>query len=242
LAHKQGKSTVFEILATRIFPYFAIAVFIFGTGWRIRHWIKGEKPKLTLFPVVSSRFQAVAEIGKEVVIFKSLLKSNRKLWIGTWIFHAGIAVILVGHTRLVADWLASWTAGADPSEGFASFLDVISKGIGVIVVLAALFLLARRIFLKKVSEISSWEDYFMVTLLLAIAATGDALRFFGHVNQSEIREYVRGLIAIRPVPAPENPVFILHFFLAQVLLVVAPFSKFMHIPGIFFSKILVMRQ
>jgi hypothetical protein len=73
-------------------------------------------------------------------------------------------------------------------------------------------------------------------LIPAVALTGDLMRFGSHFDLNQAREYAAGQFSLRRGPAPAGPRFLLHLLLAQILIMYIPFSKFMHIPGGFFSK------
>jgi len=66
-----------------------------------------------------------------------------------------------------------------------------------------------------------------------------ALRFSTEFDLNETRAYFRALLAFRPAIVPSNPLFALHFILGQVLIALIPFSKVMHMPGVFLSKSLI---
>jgi nitrate reductase gamma subunit len=72
--------------------------------------------------------------------------------------------------------------------------------------------------------------------------TGDILRFGTHFDLNQTREYFAGLVTFQSVAVPSNPYFLLHFFLGQVLIMWIPFSKFLHIPGVFYSKSLLYQR
>jgi len=82
----------------------------------------------------------------------------------------------------------------------------------------------------------------MWILLLLIIITGDAMRYFTHYDVSVTREYFASLFSFGATKVPHDPLFLLHFFLAQLLLIYLPFGKFLHIPGIFFSKSLIAKD
>jgi nitrate reductase gamma subunit len=225
-----------------VMPFITVAVFLGGIAWRIRRWVKGARPKLTLFPAADSKRKVWEDVFKEVLAFKSLFTANRSLWAGTWVFHAGLALILVGHARVVTDFPVLWAAlGMETAQadlmGF-----VLGGGAGVIVLAMGLYLLARRLLVRSVSEISSTEDFLILGLMLAVVLSGDALRFLTHFDLNQSREFFRGLVTLKAAPAPSHPLFLLHFFLGQTLLLIVPFSKFLHIPGIFFSRPLILQQ
>jgi len=69
---------------------------------------------------------------------------------------------------------------------------------GVVLLLAALFLLARRIFDKKVVYISQAADYFPLFLIIAIAATGISMRYFTKVDIIGVKTLTMGLVTFHP--------------------------------------------
>jgi nitrate reductase gamma subunit len=93
-----------------------------------------------------------------------------------------------------------------------------------------------------VRQISSFEDYASIALVLAVVLTGDIMRFGSQFDLNPVREYFKALFYLRSAPVPSDPWFLLHFFLAQLLIMYIPFSKFLHIPGIFYSKLLLWQK
>lgn len=105
-----------------------------------------------------------------------------------------------------------------------------------IVLLAALFLLARRIFDAKVSYISLLADYFPLFLIIGIAATGIAMRYFTKVDITGVKEFTMGLVTFHPViPPGVGGLFYAHVLMVSVLFAYFPMSKLMHAGGIFLS-------
>ena len=97
-------------------------------------------------------------------------------------------------------------------------------------------LLVRRLTLKRVAEISSPSDYFALILILAVILTGDALRFMSNLDVVQMREYFSGLLTFSYKGLPETKWFTTHYLLAQLLIMYIPFSKILHMGGIFFTQ------
>jgi len=107
---------------------------------------------------------------------------------------------------------------------------------GIVLLLAALFLLARRLFDAKVSYISLAADYFPLFLIIGIAATGIAMRYFTKVDIVGVKEFTMGLVTFHPViPAGVGGLFYSHVFMVSVLFAYFPMSKLMHMGGVFLS-------
>ena len=106
------------------------------------------------------------------------------------------------------------------------------------IVLALLFLLARRFSNPQVRYISLANDYFPLFLLLAIALTGILMRFFlrSNVDIEAIKQLALGLVTFHPtIVADISALFYVHLFLVCTLLAYFPFSKLMHMGGVFLS-------
>jgi nitrate reductase gamma subunit len=180
-------------------------------------------------------------IIKEVLLFDSLFRTNRSLWGGTWVFHVSLLLILAGHARIVTDFPQIWNLLGIRISDVHSLEYLLGGGAGIMVLAMGIYLMARRLVVQRVSEISTREDYLVLCLLLAIILSGDALRFFTGFDATQSRAFFRALILFQSLPVPSHPLFLIHFFLAQLLLIVVPFTKFMHIPGIFLTKSMLLK-
>ena len=232
---------IFELLIGKIMPFVTLAILIVGLVYRVSRWQKAAVGNIALFPSASSRGSLFTKVIAEVVFFKSFRNEDRALWIRTWLFHASLLLIILGHTRLITDWPLRVLLGlsADTVHAISAW----GGGIcGVVALVTCLALLNRRFALQRVREISTGEDYYVLILLLFILITGNALRFFAHFDIAVAQAYFTTLFSSRPTLVPHDPLFLLHFFLVQLLLIYLPFGKFLHIPGIFYSRTLLAKD
>jgi nitrate reductase gamma subunit len=79
-------------------------------------------------------------------------------------------------------------------------------------------------------------DYFALGLLLGLAITGVIMRYAAKVDLVGVKKLALGLVAFSP-QAPEEMGFLLsaHLFFMSALLAYFPFSKLMHMAGVFLS-------
>ena len=72
---------------------------------------------------------------------------------------------------------------------------------------------------------------------MAIGITGILMRYFFKTDVVAVKELALGLVTLHPmIPAtPISPLFYVHLFLVCVLFAYFPFSKLMHMGGIFLS-------
>ena len=101
---------------------------------------------------------------------------------------------------------------------------------------AVLFLLARRLFNQRLRYISLMNDYFPLFLILGVVLSGICMRYFDKTDIAQVKVFIMGLVHFSPV-APDgiSPLFFMHLAFVSVLLLYFPFSKLMHMPGVFFS-------
>ncbi len=234
--------TVIEILVGRIMPYITFIVFLWGIYFKIRQWNKAPQGKMTLYPASSTAGEKWKRIFKEILVFESLFKGNKVLWGGTWLFHATLALIIVGHSRVVTDFPLIWKALGMGTEDVNTFSHIVGGFAGVVILVMGIYLLFRRMSVQRVKEISDWEDYFMIGLILAIVVTGDIMRFVTHFDLAQSREYFTALVTFGRAAVPSDPAFLTHYFLGQLLVIYIPFSKFLHIPGVFYSKSILYQE
>jgi nitrate reductase gamma subunit len=75
----------------------------------------------------------------------------------------------------------------------------------------------------------------MLALLVAIAASGLAMKYLAHTDIVALKAFFLGLIAFDWQRLPADPVLLVHLALVAVLMIVFPMSKLLHAPGVFFS-------
>ncbi|NIN69831.1 MAG: hypothetical protein GTO63_35150 [Anaerolineae bacterium] len=74
-------------------------------------------------------------------------------------------------------------------------------------------------------------DYVLLILLIAIAVTGNYMRFFMHIDVEAYRAFFSNLFHLRFDVPVRNTTFLLHFLLVQAFLIYFPFSKLVHVIG-----------
>ena len=231
-----------KIFVGDIMPYITLIVFLSGITYKILKWSKAAQGKMTLYPPPSTPGEKWRKITKEILIFQNLFEGNKPLWVGTWVFHASLALILIGHLRVVTDFPLLWQTlgmGKEDVDMLSHFLGGLA---GLVILIMGIYLLLRRVTVQRVKEISDGEDFFILVLILGIIITGDVMRFVTHFDLTQSREYFAALFTFSRASVPNDPAFLLHFFLGQLLIIYIPFSKFLHIPGVFFSKSIIYQE
>ncbi len=226
-----------------ILPYVTVLVFVIGMGYRFYSWVKTPQPgEMTLFPAPSSGNGTLWAIVKNSFFFPGLFKGDRSLWMASWIFHAALGLIIVGHLRVFTGLfdriLISMGVNVDTMSATSG------GAAGIIIMVAALWLLVRRFLQKRVREISNFSDFFALLLVIAIIYTGNYMRFGTHFDLEITRSYFAHLatFSLVGIKLPQSGMFWTHFLLVQMLIMYIPFSKILHFGGIFFTQSLIQKS
>jgi len=75
----------------------------------------------------------------------------------------------------------------------------------------------------------------MLVLLLAIGASGLAMKYVFRTDVVAVKAFFLGLMRLDWQELPAEPVLYAHLLLVVMLMIVFPFSKLLHAPGVFFS-------
>jgi nitrate reductase gamma subunit len=206
--------------------YTATALLVGGLAYKIRQYAKTPAPlKIPTTPAPVTRSGVVLRMGREVVFFESLFRSNKWIWIFGYLFHFGMFLALARHIRYFQNPVWTWVDLIQPFGMYAGF--AMAAGL--------LGLWARRFLVDRVRYISALSDHLMLALLVAIAATGLSMDFIAHTDIVQLKSFFLGLMVFNWQPIPEDPLLLLHLGLVATLMIIFPISKLLHAPGVFFS-------
>ncbi len=210
-------------------------------------WIKSSR--------LDNPHDTLGVIGRmvlEVLFFRSLFRNTRTeltgrsnrvvygadkwLWLGGMAFHWTFLVIILRHLRFFIEPVPSFVLLMQELDGFMQVGVPVTYASGFILLGALGFLFLRRVYIPQVRYISLINDYFPLFLIIGIGTTGVLLRHIIKTDVVGIKELAMGLISFHPVvPDGVHYLFYGHLFLVTVLLAYFPFSKLLHMPGVFFS-------
>jgi len=206
--------------------YSAMAILVGGVGYKC--WVYARTPqplKIPIPPAPTTRRGVVLRMLVEVTLFRALFRSNKWIWLFGWLFHVALLAVLLRHLRYFTEPVRGWVALIQPFGLYAGF--------AMLAGLAGLW--ARRFLVDRVRYISSPSDHLMLALLVAIAASGLAMKFVAHTDIVALKAFFLGLMAFDWQPLPADPVLLLHLALVATLMIIFPLSKLLHAPGVFFS-------
>ncbi len=209
-----------------IFFYLSTLVFVVGLLQRIRTYAITPAPlKIPTTPAPTTKGGVVLRMTREVVFFESLFKANLWTWGLGWMFHASLLLVLLRHLRYFTDPVWGWVALIQPFGMYAGFT----------MLLGAMGLWARRLFVERIRYISTPSDHLMLVLFISIATSGLLMKFVVHTDVIGVKNFMLGLMHLNIQSLPASFALYVHLSLVFTLLVIFPVSKLLHAPGVFFS-------
>jgi len=199
----------------------------------------------------SNGLHVLGRMALEVLLFRSLFRntrvamtpaqrvvyqSDKLLWAASLAFHWCFLLIFLRHMRFFLEpvpWLVSFLDGFD---GFFQLTVPTFLLTNAVIVGALLFLLGRRLLDAQLRYISMPSDYFALFILLGVALSGISMRYLTKVDLVAVKELSLGLVTLQPVvPAGIGLPFFVHLLFVSVLFIYFPFSKLVHMGGVFLS-------
>lgn len=206
--------------------YVATALFVIGLAYKIFDFARTPAPlSIPTTPAPTTKSGVVFRMFREVAFFESLFKGNLWIWIFAALFHFGLALVLVRHLRYFTEPVWSWVAFEQPFGMYA--------GLAMVAGLGGLW--ARRILVERIRYISTASDHLILALLVLIGLSGLGMKFLMHVDIVGVKMFFLGLMRFDIQPLPAHPGLYVHLFLVAALMIIFPFSKLLHAPGVFFS-------
>ncbi len=209
-------------------------------------WVKQDK-----LDCPSNTLEVIGRMALEIFAFRSLFRntkaemhkgpklvyeSSKWLWLAGLAFHYCFLVIVLRHMRLFTNPMPFFVDLLEFGDGLLQVGVPVLYISDLIFVGAVTFLFLRRVVVAKVRYISFSADYFPLFLIFGIAITGILMRYFIRVDVVTIKQLTVGLTTFQPTIVGEiHPIFFSHLFLVTVLLAYFPYSKLMHLGGVFLS-------
>lgn len=218
-----------------------------GQGYSLP-WIKRDKLEA---PLKTS--EVVARMFLEIFLFRSLWRntkaeawdgpkltyeSSKWLWLFGILFHYSFLVVVLRHMRLFLEPVPFVVSALEFGDGILQIGAPTMYLTDATIILGLLLLFGRRLVNRQVRYISLANDFFPLYLIFSIAVTGILMRFFlrDGIDITEIKALAVGLVTFQPtLGGPISPIFYIHLFLVCCLLAYFPFSKLMHMGGVFLS-------
>lgn len=209
--------------------YAATAMLVGGLAFRIADYARTPAPlQIPITPAPLTRTGVVMRMAREVVLFSSLYRANKWIWLFGWMFHVALLLVLLRHLRYFTEPVWGVVELVQPFGLYAAFAMIAGLG----------GLWARRFLVERIKYISTISDHLMLALLLAIGLSGLAMKYVTHTDIVAVKAFMLGLMVFDWQPLPDDPALLIHLFLVAMLMTIFPLSKLLHAPGVFFSPTL----
>ncbi|MCX5823687.1 MAG: sulfate reduction electron transfer complex DsrMKJOP subunit DsrM [Deltaproteobacteria bacterium] len=252
-------SATLSSLLTVVIPYAALAVFLAGFLYRVLLWAKSPVPfritttcgQQTSLPWIRSNpldspsnvWGVIGRMALEILLFRSLFRntdvaivgqrpvygSAKWLWFFGLLFHWSLLIVVLRQ-------IAPWINGLSAADGFFE-IGIPTFYLSDAALLTGLsFLFLRRVVVPQLKYISLFADYVALLLILGIVSTGLLMRHFSPADLLQVKNLALGWATFSPVvPARIGLVLSVHLCFVFTLLAWFPFSKLMHMGGVFLS-------
>jgi len=175
----------------------------------------------------TSRFGEVRAVLQEVILLKGVWKHNRQLWLWSWLFHAGLYLLIL-ETVMVLSYAYAEHAGAagvcrtlQPPLALVSWLGVLSGTAG------SLGLLIRRTAGPKLRPFTSLWAYLNLLVILLMFGTGLLSLLVNPTAVNEMILLAGGLLAFHAAPSLQG-VMAAQVLLLALFLAYFPFTHMTH--------------
>ncbi len=147
----------------------------------------------------------------DVFLFARLLTVNPALWLGEWMFHVSFLLVLLRHLRFFLDPVPSWVWALQWPGLIA----------GYVLPCSLIYILIVRL-LSRREKYASPSNMALLGLVLVISTIGLLMRAWFTPNLIDAKMFALGLLCFKPAPAPESLLFVCHFSLVLVSIVLIP--------------------
>ncbi len=202
----------------------------------------------------TSNLAVIVRMALEVLTFRSLFRnthavrteindvprmtyySSKWLWFFALVFHYCFLVIILRHLRFFFEPVPSCVQIIEFVDGLFQIGAPRFYLTNALIAVSLVFLFLRRLMNPKTRYISLTNDYFPLFLIFGIVLSGICMRYFDKVDIAQVKVYTMGLVTLSPISAEGiGSIFFIHLTFVSVLFMYFPFSKLMHMGGIFFS-------
>ena len=199
----------------QIYPYIAITVLLVGS------WLRFDRDQFSW------------RSGSSEMMRK------RQLVIGSNIFHLAALPLIAGHVGGLLTPVSWMTAVGITVQQHAMAELIMGSITGIACFVGALILLHRRTFDRRILRTSSWSDLFILIVIVVILGAGIATLPYSWEDQAagitllHASEWAQRLVTFRPdawqlmetIPF----VYKAHVVLGLTLVLIAPFTRLVHI-------------
>jgi len=210
--------------------YLAVAWCIIGITMKIIAVLRAPRHPFTLQIFPESKRPFLGDLA-DAFTFPTVRQHRPLLWVFLVLFHVAFVLVVIAHLDLIPQ-LRLAPEGSPHMIGHGA--------VGVVLTISVLYLLLRR-FRSPVREFSVPSDYILLFLLFCVFITGDVISWANSWSESgfvltkqDFGQYLNGLVRFtfqdpgKALSGGHYSVVVVHVLLANLFLMILPFSKIMH--------------
>jgi nitrate reductase gamma subunit len=210
--------------------YFAVAVFVVGIAVRLARMLAAPRHPATL-QIFPSRAPRSLGALYDTFLMPQVRKHAPCFWVHLMLFHLAFLLLILGHLDLFPG-INLMPPDSPHMLGWGA--------VGVVLTIGVIHFLVRRM-RGPVREISAFGDYLLLLLLLFLMLSGDMISWANSWNEDgfvitkqDFGLYLESLANFtfeNPrdlLPGSHYIVVVIHVLLANLFLIVFPFTKIIH--------------
>lgn len=191
------------------FAAIAFAVLILGTVYRLANWLSMGKTSRMIYPGESLMGAARSVFHHTMPFGASYMRKRPVFTVVTILFHLSVLILPIFLLAHITLWFESygllwWNLGNNVADGMT-----------IIVLIACIFFIGRRIIVKEVRQVSAISDYLLPAVVFI--------------------SFLTGFLAFHQW-GPYRPMLILHIICSEILIMLIPFSRLRHMIFFMFSR------
>ncbi len=190
-----------------VYAVFWVRMLMHALVW----WKAASRPGLSARPGLKARMQAYALTAADIVFFLRLLLVNPLLWLGEWIFHVSFFLVLLRHLRFFLN----------PVPDFVWWVQTPGLIAGYLLPPALVYILVVRL-LTRQERYASTANMVLLGLVLVISSLGVLMRTLFRPDLVGVKLFIYGIVRFAPAAAPGSILFLAHFILVLVLVLLLP--------------------
>ena len=210
--------------------YAATVILLVGLIRKIVQYWRAPAPlKIPVTPAPTTRTGLVFRLASELLLFESLFRSDKWAWVFGWLFHVGLVLVAIRHLRYFIEPVWGWVVLLQPLGIYGCWM--MAAGL--------IGLWGRRLLVDRIRYITKPSDHLMLASLLGIVGSGVLMTFVSYTDVIAVKIFFLGLLRLDLAHLqilPADVELYVHLLLVVALMIVFPFSKLLHAPGLFFSS------
>ena len=200
-------------LPLTVTAYAVYAAFFVRLSWHFLLWMRASHALMQAYPSSRLRPSLVTRVlmAIDIVTLRRVFVANGPLWFGSLLFHLSFLFVLLRHVRYFSDPVPDCIQGLQTCGVIAGYLLPAS----------VLWLLALRI-VPRGNRYLSWHNYVILGLTLCIGATGLMMKTLFRTDLIAVKLFTMGLLTFHPTAFRDSYLFVLHFALVLILVLLLP--------------------